>query len=167
MTRSSNNVAFYGIFTALAIILSCFEKSLPSPVASVPGIKLGLANIVVLIFLYTKSERDAFFVNLIRILVIGIGFSGVYGMIYSLSGGIMSFFIMALFKRLNIFSVIGISVLGSVFHNFGQICIAALILQNIKLFLYLPILIILGTAAGALTGFIAGNCLMRLNFERN
>lgn len=161
MTKSKD-VAFLGIFLALTIIVSYFERMIPSPIPAVPGLKLGLANTIIIILLYIKNAKAAFSVNILRIIINGILFSGPWGMIYSLAGALLSFFIMIVFKNTKQFGIVGVSVIGGVFHNIGQICVAVLILENIKLFYYVPVLIISGVITGILIGYISGNCILRL-----
>ncbi len=157
----ARKVAYYGIFTALAIILSYLERIIPVPIP-IPGIKLGLANLVVLLFLYYSGEKEAFAVSIIRIIIVGMLFSGVSGVIYSISGGILSLFVMIIAKRLKVFSIIGVSILGGVFHNLGQIIMASFIINNSKLFYYLPYLIISGEITGVLIGLSSHYVLLHL-----
>ncbi|MDR2939501.1 MAG: Gx transporter family protein [Clostridiales bacterium] len=158
----NRDIALYAVFTSLALVLSYFEAMLPPFIVAVPGIKLGLANIVVIIFLYLRPSKYALFINLTRILIMSVAFSGVFGLIYSFSGAILSFLVMLIFKKSNLFGIIGVSTVGSVFHNIGQIFVAAVVLQSSKLFLYMPVLIISGVVSGIITGFIAGGCIARL-----
>lgn len=161
MNSLSRKVAFYGIFTALAIIISYFERFIPMPIP-VPGIKLGLANVVVLIILYSLGNKAAFGVSMIRVFIAGFLFSGMTGILYSLSGGILSFCTMAAAKKTKLFSPIGVSVVGGVFHNMGQIVVAALVVSNYKLLYYVPVLVVMGVIAGVVTGVIAYYSLRNL-----
>lgn len=161
MTKSKE-VAFLGIFLALTLIFSYIERMIPSPIPAVPGIKLGLANAIIIILLYLKDAKTAFSINLLRIIANGVLFSGPWGMLYSLSGAMLSFIMMLIFKKTKLFGIVGVSVIGGVFHNIGQILVAVLILENIKLFYYVPVLIISGIITGVLIGFVSGNCIIRL-----
>lgn len=151
-------ISYLGTLVALALTFSYFERLIPSFIP-VPGIKLGLSNIVVLITMYLTSNKDAFFLSFLRILLVAILFGGVSSFIYGLSGGMLSFFFMSLFKRLKIFSIVGVSVIGGISHNLGQIVIAIYVVDNLKLIYYMPILIISGTITGILIGFISYHVL--------
>lgn len=150
----AKKMALFGIFAALAIVAGYLERLVPFPIA-VPGIKLGLANVVVIIVMYSMGEKEAFGISVIRIAVVGLLFSGLSGIIYSLAGGLLSYAGMVAGKKTGLFSVIGVSVIGGVLHNIGQIGIAALVVSNVKLFYYVPALIAAGIAAGVVTGFTA------------
>jgi heptaprenyl diphosphate synthase len=156
------NVAFLGMVLALAMLASYVERVAPSPVPAVPGIKLGLANIVPLFLMYTKSNRAAFGLNILRCLLSGLLFTGVWGMLYALSGAIVSFAAMAAIKRARVFGIVGVSVMGGVCHNAGQLALAALTVRDTRLFYYLPVLIISGVAAGVLVGYLAGIMIRRI-----
>ncbi len=157
-TRSSSDgsstarrVALTGLLAALALIFSYIEFLVPFN-AGVPGIKLGLANLVPLIILYRLDARYAFSANLVRVALAGLLFSGLFAALYSLAGSIVSFFIMWLLKKTDRFSVIGVSMAGGVFHNLGQLCVAIFAVSNLQLFRYMPVLIISGMAAGIIVG---------------
>lgn len=128
---------------------------MPPPVASIPGVKLGLANAVILVVLYLRGGRAAFAVNISRILLAGFLFGGAYGMLYSLSGAALSLSVMFAAKKRGVFGLIGVSVLGGTAHNAGQLLLSAAIIKSAGLFYYMPALVISGTAAGILTGFSA------------
>jgi heptaprenyl diphosphate synthase len=154
-------IAFFGIFTALAIIAGYIERLVPAPVP-VPGIKLGIANVIILLCLYLYGGRAALGVNLLRVLLSGLLFSGVIGMAYAFAGASCSFLLMVLSKRAKIFGVVGVSVFGGVSHNLAQIFLAAAAVWNLKLLYYVPVLILSGIAAGIVTGVIAWYALARL-----
>ncbi len=172
MTPSQNNktenIAYLGIFTALCIVISYIERLIPPPIP-IPGIKLGLSNVVVLIVMYNYGSKPSFFISVVRILTVALLFSGISGLIYSLSGGLLSFFTMVFLKRMKIFSVCGVSIAGGVFHNLGQILAACLIMENIYLLYFFPALIISGMIMGFITGAAAHvtlNHLKRLKFNK-
>ena len=119
--------AAYGMLVALAFLLSYVETLIPFSFG-VPGIKLGLANLVVLLAFYTLGERAAFAISLVRILLVGLTFTSLSVMLYSLAGGLLSYFCMWIGKRCTGLSMTGISVLGGVTHNLGQILLAAFVL---------------------------------------
>ena len=139
------------LFVALAMIFSYLEFLLPLPVPF-PGIKLGLANLAIVVPLYLWGLFPALAISLLRIALVGITFGSLATILYSLFGALLSLAVMAGLKRWNVFSVTGVSMAGGVCHNIGQLAAAALIVENIRLFYYLPVLL----AAGALTGFAIG-----------
>jgi heptaprenyl diphosphate synthase len=147
-------IALGGILTVLALMFSYIESFLPAS-PGLPGVKLGLANLVILVLLYRTNWKMALSVNIMRILMSGLLFSGLFGAVYSLCGGLLSFFIMLICMKTNLFSVIGVSMAGGVFHNIGQLLIAAAITETVNIFYYLPILILSGTASGILIGIAA------------
>ncbi|AVM70474.1 heptaprenyl diphosphate synthase [Lachnospiraceae bacterium oral taxon 500] len=139
------------LFVALAMIFSYLEFLLPLPVPF-PGIKLGLANLAIVVPLYLWGLFPALAISLLRIALVGITFGSLATILYSLFGALLSLAVMAGLKKWNVFSVTGVSMAGGVCHNIGQLAAAALIVENIRLFYYLPVLL----AAGALTGFAIG-----------
>ncbi len=148
----SQKVAFLGIFTALAMILSYIETLIPSFVA-IPGIKLGLANIAVIVILYKIGWKEAFAVSIIRVILSSLLFTTVLSMLYSLAGAILSLIAMILLKKINL-STITISVIGGVCHNIGQIAVAIFMTETAELVYYLPVLLITGTISGILIGLV-------------
>lgn len=154
-------VALTGILAALALIFSYVEALVPFH-AGVPGIKLGLANLVPLIILYRLDARYAAAANLIRVLLAGLLFSGLFAALYSLAGCIVSFLAMWLLKKTGLFSVVGVSMAGGVFHNLGQLCVAMAIVSGPQLVHYMPVLIISGMAAGIIVGIGAQILLDRI-----
>lgn len=149
----ARRVAISALFASLALIFSYIEAILPAA-PGIPGIKLGIANLVVIIAMYRLNSRYALTVNLIRIFLAGFMFSGLYGAIYSLCGCILSFAVMYLLKKSDAFSVVGVSMGGGVAHNIGQLCIAAVLVSSPQIFYYLPVLIISGTVSGILIGWL-------------
>ena len=158
---SARRVALTGLLAALALMFSYVEVLVPFN-AGVPGIKLGLANLVPLIILYRLDARYAFAANLIRVFLAGLLFSGMFAALYSLAGSVTSFFVMYLLKKTNLFSVIGVSTAGGVFHNVGQLCVAILAVSGPQLIHYLPVLIISGMIAGIIVGIGAAVLLDRI-----
>ena len=151
-------IPYYGLFAALAILTGYVEMMIPVPVP-IPGVKLGLANVIVIIMLYFMDTKSAFFVSLIRVLLSGLLFAGFAGLLYSLSGALLSFVVMALLKKTGKFSIVGISIAGGVFHNVGQIIVAALAVENVKMAYYLPFLLVSGVVTGMLIGIVAKTAL--------
>ena len=158
---SARRVALTGLLAALALIFSYVEVLVPFN-AGVPGIKLGLANLVPLIILYRLDARYAFAANLIRVFLAGLLFSGMFAALYSLAGSVTSFIVMYLLKKTRLFSVIGVSTAGGVFHNIGQLCVAILAISGPQLIHYLPVLIISGMIAGIIVGIGAAILLDRI-----
>ena len=144
---SSKKIAYCGLLTTVALLLSYVERMLAIPMI-VPGMKLGLANVAVLIALYILDNKTAFSISILRILISALLFTGFASFLYSASGALLSFTVMAFCKKTNIFSMIAVSILGGISHNIGQITIACVIVENIGLFYYMPFLIILGIATG-------------------
>ncbi len=158
---SAKKLTIAALMAALALIFSYVEVLIPFTIG-IPGIKLGIANIVVIIALYYLGARYAITINVIRVMIAGLLFNGLFGALYSLAGAIVSFIVMVILKKTNIFSVVGISMAGGVAHNLGQILIAAALVANIKMFIYFPVLIISGVITGAVIGVVAGLILGKL-----
>ncbi len=156
-------MAFYGMLIALAFIFSYIEVLIPFNFG-IPGIKLGLANIVVLTALYTFGAKDAFIISCIRILLVGLTFGNLFSMLYSIAGGLLSWAIMCLLKRIKGFSIIGVSIAGGISHNVGQIVVAAIVLKTIALAYYLPFLLIAGIITGLLIG-ILGHIIIKAQLK--
>ncbi|BCJ96671.1 heptaprenyl diphosphate synthase subunit I [Anaerocolumna cellulosilytica] len=147
-------VAFYGMFVALAFIFSYIEAIIPFPVSIAPGVKLGLANIVVLMALYAMGAKEALAISCLRIILVGFTFGNLFSIIYSLSGGILSWITMSLLKRSKLFSIVGVSIVGGISHNLGQIIVAAIILETSSIAYYFPILMIAGIVTGVVIGVL-------------
>lgn len=159
--QAARFVALYGMLVALAFIFSYVEAMIPVPVP-IPGIKLGLANLVTIVGLYTVGIPGAAAVALIRILLMGFTFGNVFSMAYSMAGGLLSLLVMAAAVKCGWFSRIGVSVLGGIFHNIGQLCAAAWVTKTMGVFTYLPVLLVAGVAAGAVIGFLGGMVVERI-----
>ena len=160
--RTSYKIGQASILTALALIVSYIEAILPFSIA-IPGVKLGIANIVIVIALYRLGARYAFTINVLRIFIAGFLFSGVFGILYSLAGGLLSFVVMIGVKKARIFSIVGVSLAGGVAHNLGQLLTAAALVENIKVFVYFPVLLFAGLVSGILIGIVAGLVVDRLD----
>ena len=157
----SKKVAMAGMFTALAMIFSYVEVLIPINLG-IPGMKLGLANLVVVVTLYTMGVPMAFVVSMIRIMLVSMTFGSFSAMLYSMAGGILSFCGMALLKKVPNFSVIGVSLLGGVLHNTGQLLVAMAVVENINLIAYLPPLMIAGMVTGILIGIVSAQVIPRI-----
>ena len=159
------DLAIKGMLVALAFIFSYLESLFPVLIP-VPGIKLGLANLVTLVSIYLLGEKTGFLVSLIRILLSGLSFSGGFSMVYSLAGGILSFLGMVFLKRQKWGSLYGVSMAGGALHNVGQIVVAALVLRSHFIFSYLGILLPVGVLTGFLIGVAASRILWSLKRQR-
>lgn len=146
-------MTFLGMILAFALILSYVESLIPLPIP-VPGIKLGLANLAVVVLLYRYGWKEALTVNLLRIVLSGFLFGNLSIIIYSLAGGIVSFLLMILAKKCPAFSILGVSVIGGIGHNMGQLVLAVLTVQTMEVAYYFVVLL----AAGTLTGAVIGIC---------
>lgn len=154
-------VAYFGIFTTVALIFSYIESLIPVPIG-IPGIKLGLANLVIVVALYKMSVREAALLSVLRIVLSGFMFANMFSILYSLSGGLLSLLMMSMLKKTNKFSVIGISISGGVFHNIGQLIMASLVLESFSLTYYLPVLLISGLVTGFIIGIVSNEMLKRM-----
>lgn len=159
--RDEKTLARFGLLIALALILSYLESLLPLTFG-VPGIKLGLPNLVVIFALYRLSPKAAAVISLIRVLLVSVLFGSVLSLAYSATGAVMSFLIMWGLKRSGKFSCTGVSVAGAVAHNFGQILAAAVLLETSRLTWYLPVLCISGTVAGVCIGLLSALLIQRI-----
>ena len=156
----TRKLTILGLSVALALILSYVESLLP-PLVAVPGVKAGLPNIVILFLLYRCGWKEAAAVSGIRLLLTAALFTGFAAFFYGLAGATLSLVGSALLKRTDRFSPLGVSAAGGVLHNLGQIALAALVLDSGYIFAYLPVLLLSGTAAGALVGLLAGILIRR------
>ena len=149
-------LALLGVLTAGAIVIAILESFIPS--VGIPGVKLGLANIVILIILYELGIVEAIVVNLLRVLVVGL-IRGTFlsmGFLMSLTGAVLSLGIMILFYLLiKKFSIIGVSVIGSLFHVTGQLLIAMFFLGTAYIFIYLPVIAVSAIITGVFVGIVA------------
>lgn len=153
-----------GLSVALALILSYVESLLP-PLMAVPGVKVGLPNIVILFLLYRYGWKEAGAVSFLRLLLTAALFTGFAAFFYGLAGAVLSLLGSALLKRSSRFSPLGVSVAGGVLHNLGQIAVAALVLDSGYIFAYFPVLLLSGTVAGALVGLLAGVLIQRTDIK--
>lgn len=145
---------------ALAIIFGYVEMLLPVFFV-VPGMKLGLANLVTVFMLYRYRAKEAAVISLIRIVVIGFLFANLFSILYSLAGAALSLLCMTAARRFSGLSIVGVSILGGVTHNLGQLIVAALVVENGNVFYYFPALLISGLVTGALIGIVTGEILKR------
>lgn len=150
---TTKKVAIYGMLIALAFIFSYLETLIPVPSNFIPGMKLGLANIVILIALYMVGNTGAFILSIIRVLLTSITFGNMSMFWFSLAGALLSFIVMACLKKIKGFSIVGVSIAGGVAHNAGQIIVAMIVLGEVIVY-YLLILVITGTITGTAIGMV-------------
>ncbi|MBO7149163.1 MAG: Gx transporter family protein [Clostridia bacterium] len=160
MKNKAKNVAFLGLCTALALILAYVELLLQPLFPTIPGIKMGLPNIIIIFLLYKRGAVPAIWVSFLRMVLVSILFGNVMAFSYSLAGGFLSMLVMIVLKRLNLMSEVGVSVAGGVCHNIGQILMAMLLLETVELGYYMVILTVTGTIAGVLVG-LCGSMLIK------
>ena len=146
---------------SVAMILSFVESRIPAFVA-IPGIKVGLANIAVIFALYKMGWREAIVVSVIRVLLVALLFGSVVSLAYSIAGALISLSLMILLRKIGIFTEIGVSVVGGITHNIGQILIAFLLLETKVVFYYLPFLLVSGVIAGIAVGVASALLIKRI-----
>lgn len=151
--QKTQRLARLGLLTSLALIASYIELLIPVP-TGIPGVKLGLANLVIVWALYALKPMEALAVNGVRILLAGFLFGNLSMILYSLAGATLSFGCMYLAKRSGAFSVIGVSLAGGITHNIGQLLVAMAVLESVNLMYYGPILLLAGVVTGLLIGVV-------------
>ena len=159
----TRKIAYLGVFLALALILSYVESLIPF-YFGIPGVKLGLTNLIVVVMLYCTGTKEAFGVSVARILLAGFLFGNMFSILYSLAGGVLSFIVMCLLKKTGRFHVISVSVTGGISHNIGQLIAAAFVVETYDIFYYMPFLLIAGVATGFVIGMLAQEFILR--FEK-
>ena len=154
-------VAYFGVFTALALIFSYVESLIPIHIG-IPGVKLGLANLIIVIALYKMSVKEAYLLSVVRVILAGFMFGNLFAILYSLAGGMLSLTIMSILKKTDQFSVYGISIAGGVFHNIGQLVMAIIVLESVSIGYYFPVLLISGLVTGFVIGVVSNGMMKRL-----
>lgn len=157
-------VAFLGIFLALALVFSYIESWIPN-IFGVPGIKLGLANIVIVILLFRFGAGEAYGVSIARVVLAGFMFGNLASILYGMAGAMLSLTVMLLLKKTGKLKVIPVSAVGGICHNVGQLIVAILVLENYRIAYYLPVLLISGLVTGILIGIVAQEVLLRLRMQ--
>lgn len=159
----SKDVAHLALLISLALVFSYVEAIIPfNP--GIPGVKLGVANIVTVITLYMFGNRDAFIVSFIRVLIAGLLFNGAFGACYAMAGAAVSLTGMILLRKTGLFSPVGVSMAGGVLHNLGQLLVAAALIEDMKIFFYFPVLMFSGIIAGIAVG--AGSVLILARLKK-
>ena len=156
-----SRVGYFGVFTALALIFSYVETLIPVNLG-IPGVKLGLANLIIVVALYKMRLSEAYLLSVVRVLLAGFIFGNYFSIIYSLAGGLLSLTVMALLKKWGGFSLQGISIAGGVFHNIGQLIVAAVVVETFSVTYYFPVLLVAGLLTGLVIGIVAEMMLKRL-----
>lgn len=159
MKNAAKKTAFLGLCTALALVLAYVESLLPPLSAAIPGIKMGLPNIVIIFMLYRYGVKEAAVVSFVRVVAVVLLFGNIMGFAYSMAGAVLSLLGMLLLKKLDFLSVVGVSVAGGVLHNVGQILMAMFLLGTAELGYYLVVLAVTGTVSGVLIG-IGGSVMI-------
>lgn len=157
----TKRVATDGLFIALSLVVSYIEVMLPIPLG-IPGVKIGLANAVIMVLLFFTTWQRALGISVLRIILVGFLFGNPMTIVYSLAGGILSLLVMVLLKKIKGFSAVGISVGGGVAHNVGQLSVAVLLMENAKIYYYAPVLLVTGTIAGVAIGVLTGVLVKKL-----
>lgn len=160
--QTAKKVALYGMLLALAFVFSYVEALIPVPVP-IPGVKLGLANLVNVVGLYTVGTVGTVAVGLVRIVLVGFTFGNAFSMVYGLAGGILSLAVMLAAKNSGWFGKAGVSVLGGIFHNVGQLLVAAYVTRTMGVFSYLPVLAVAGVVTGLVIGILGGLVVERID----
>lgn len=162
--KGTYKLTLSALFCTVALILSYIESLIP-PFFAVPGIKLGLSNIISVYLLYTLGFKYALTVALLRVALSSLLFGTTLTLAYSLSGALLSLLLMYLFKKLSLFSEVGVSIIGGISHNAAQIGVAIIIMQTNQIVYYLPPLLVSGTITGAVIGIGGALLIKKLKFK--
>ena len=161
MKIKTKKLTTLAIFTTFALVLSYVESLLPPLVASVPGVKIGLPNIIIIFILYKFSSYDAMIVSFLRVVLVTLLFGNAMVFFYSIAGAVLSIAIMLILKKIDFLSIIGVSVAGAVFHNLGQTIVAIILLRTKEIGYYMIPLFISGIVAGVLVGLLGAILLKK------
>ncbi len=162
MGNKTKTIATLGFATAVAMILSFFEFLFPPLFSAVPGIKIGLANIIIIFLLYRQGFLSAAAVSFVRVCLSSLLFGSTLTFAYSVAGAALSLTVMMLLKKTALFSTVGVSIAGGVFHNLGQIHMAIVLLGTRELIYYMAVLSVTGTVAGVFIGLVASLLIKRV-----
>lgn len=158
---TTKKIAFIGLSITLAMILSYVESKIPIMVA-IPGIKVGLPNLIIVFILYKVGWKETIAVSLVRIFLVSLMFGNIQSMLFSFAGATLSLAGMIILKKLNAFSSVTVSIVGGILHNIGQIAMAIIWTETAQIVFYLPVLLLTGTLAGFVIGLLAGMLVKRL-----
>lgn len=156
-----NKGVYFGMFTALALIFSYVESLIPFHIG-IPGVKLGLANLVIVVAMYKMNKKQVYLLSVTRVVLAGFMFGNLFSIVYSLAGSLLSLAVMYGLKRKESFSIMGISVAGGVFHNIGQLIVAMIVLESLNLVYYASVLLISGLITGIVIGIVSDEIMKRI-----
>ncbi len=161
----TKKLVLLSILLSASIVLNIIERFAVAGFSGVPFFRLGLANIIILVILYTYGKKDAFTILLLRIFLVGLLTGNLLAPTFflSLSGGLIAFILMILFKHLPGFSIISVSLMGAIGHAFGQIVMAIFFLSTLQNIYLFPLLMILSVPTGIFTGIVAKRLLRILH----
>lgn len=162
MRNKTRRIALLGVLTSVALVLSYLEVMLPPISTAVPGIKMGLPNIIIIFVLYKFGLKEAVTVSVIRVFIVALLFGNIMTLAYSVAGAVLSLALMTIFKKINLFSIVGVSIIGGISHNLGQILVAIFLFDTIQIGYYMIILSITGTIAGVVIGIISSILVKKL-----
>ncbi len=162
MRNKTRRIALLGVLISVALVLSYLEVMLPPISTAVPGIKMGLPNIIIIFVLYKFGLKEAVTVSVIRVFIVALLFGNVMTLAYSVAGAVLSLALMTLFKKINLFSIVGVSIIGGISHNLGQILVAIFLFDTIQIGYYMIVLSITGTIAGVVIGIISSILVKKL-----
>ena len=163
---NTRRITFLGLGVAVAMLLSYIEFLLPPLWSAVPGIKIGLANIIIVYLFFKSGILDAALVSLTRLFLSALLFGSVLTLLYSFAGALLSFCVMLILKKSGLFSEIGISISGGIFHNLGQILVAMAVLKTREIGYYMIILTFTGTVAGLFVGIAGALLIKHVNLDK-
>ncbi len=158
---STKTIAMLAMMIAVAMVFSYVEAMIPINFG-IPGVKLGLANLAIVAALYLMGGKKALLISVVRIILSGFLFGNLASILYSMAGGLLSLALMVLLKKTNKLSVVSVSVVGGIAHNIGQIIVAMLVVESLKLVLYVPVLLVSGFITGMLIGIVSNIVLPRI-----
>lgn len=161
MNEKVKKTALLGMITSVALVLAYLEAILPPVSTAVPGIKMGLPNLAIILALYRFGFKEAATVSALRLFIVALLFGNVMTLAYSAAGAVLSLALMGILKRTDKFSFIGVSVVGAVMHNLGQVLVAIFLFETVQLGYYMLVLSVTGSIAGVLIGVGAGILLKR------
>ena len=165
MRKQAHKIAFLGLCTAVALVFAWVESLLPPLMTAIPGIKMGLPNIAIIFILYRFGWKEAAAVSFVRIVAVSLLFGNPMTFAYSMAGGFLSLLAMAILRKLDFLSTVGVSVAGGVLHNVGQILMAMLLLGTAELGYYLIILAVTGTVSGIFVGLCGSFAVRRVQIR--
>lgn len=156
-----NKGVYFGMFTALALIFSYVESLIPFHIG-IPGVKLGLANLVIVVAMYKMNKKQVYLLSVTRVVLAGFMFGNLFSIVYSLAGSLLSLVVMYGLKRKESFSIMGISMAGGVFHNIGQLIVAMIVLESLNLVYYASVLLSSGLITGIVIGIVSDEIMKRI-----